>query len=254
MAGGVGRGGPTKERGRGRNSGEGAPQLSMQFARLCGLECEKSELPDVKVPGCPGGLPRAGPGPASWAQPSCSSPAPPHSTEAWDITQHPGLWFLYTSLCGLCLAMYSYPKINTLGVLFLLFLYLSSWASPWPTFEGLKGGRGLFCRPWRVGGLLLMMLVLVMWTEIPVIGDNISLVLYKPGAAWEVRAHRAAPATTDPGRRERWTRVGCPFFLLILTSPVRQAVVYPFHRREKSDTERSVSWPKVAEQHMEGLG
>ena len=139
------------------------------------------ELPDVKVPGNPGGLPRPGPGPASWAQPSCSSPAPPHSTAAWDIAQHPGLWFLYTSLCGLCLAMYSYPKINTLGVLFLL--YLSSWASPWPTFEGLKGGRGLFCRPWRVGGLLLMMLVLVMWTEVPVIGDNISLVLYKPGAA-----------------------------------------------------------------------
>ncbi|CAN0302798.1 unnamed protein product [Rangifer tarandus platyrhynchus] len=49
MAGGVGRGGPTKERGRGRNSGKGAPQLSMQFARLCGLECEKSELPDVKL-------------------------------------------------------------------------------------------------------------------------------------------------------------------------------------------------------------
>lgn len=204
----MGRGGPTEERDRGRTAARGHHECPCSLPGYVVWSVRNPELPDVKVPGCPGGLPQPGPGPASWAQPSCSGPAPPHSPAAWDIAQHPGLWFLYTSLCGLCLAMYSYPKINTLGVLFLLFLYLSSWASPWPTFEGLKGGRGLFCRPWRVGGLLLMMLVLVMWTEVPVTGDNISLVLYKPGAAWEVREHRAAPAATDPGRREGWTRVG----------------------------------------------
>ena len=128
--------------------------MSMQVARLCGLECEKSRAPrrqGARVPW------RAAAGRA-WscllgpAQLHCSLG---HCSASWLVV-------LYTSLCGLCLATYSYPRINTLGVLFLLFLYLSPWASPWPIFEGLKRGRRLFSRPWRVGGLLLMMLVLVM--------------------------------------------------------------------------------------------
>lgn len=182
--------------------------MSMQVARLCGLECEKSRAPrrqGARVPwrAAVGSAWSCLLGPAQLLRPSPSSQhcSLGHCSAPWLVV------FVHKSLQ--CLATYSYPKINTLGVLFLLFLYFSSWASPWPTFEGLKGGRGLFCRSWGVGGLLLMMLVLVTWTEVPVIGDNISLVLYKPGAAWEGREHRAAPPIPHPcygSRKEGRTR------------------------------------------------
>lgn len=154
-------------------------------------------------------------GPAQLLRPSPASQhcSLGHCSAPWLVV------FVHKS-CSLCLATFSYPKINTLGFYFAFFFIFHP--GHWPTFEGLKGGRRLFA-DLGGGGLLRMMLVLVMWTEVPVIGDNISGSLQTRSSLGR-REHRASTSSLipamDPGRRDGHVRSG-PFFLLILTSLVR---------------------------------
>ena len=104
--GGVGRGGPTEERGWGRNSGEGAPQVSMQFARLCGLECEKSRAPGHQGTRVPWRAATAGAwscllGPAQLHQPSPSSQhcSLGHCSAPWLVVfVHKSLWLVFSNV------------------------------------------------------------------------------------------------------------------------------------------------------------